>query len=796
VFHLSFNEVSASLRVHLPTGMAKFPQMFHAAGLFADTVRAVALRPSYVRALDLLLRMGRMLENLEYAAISYFSSGAINTVQMTKFQKCGKWIRTGATFSKWTALASLYPLAPFKVPPPIDGAATAAKRADVADLISEYRIAKNDLTECLLLRENSNLESVAERVRGAATRILALLNFVVPQSKNGPAIPAGFAAFADSLPRLFGYRLAPTHLREALSPLDAAVDRAVAEIAEALYAVVTPARLAELAARVSRAAFAPAGRQKFVTAFLAKLSPRLGNAGALSQVFFDCLQSLEDNEVAQVAFLVQTLEDDLQAELAPVLAGEYPAYAAALEGALEGVAYSDIALWFRTALETVVAAFKADDANLNAVRAVEALVADLELRSSIELIARNVKTAASLFKHPQLAALEAQLAQVQAQLPLREEALSRTHTALASLTDLGGAGLIFNPAVRQLLNVFNREFRVQDWPAADLITLCDALTAPLAVQYEPSAVADSLVNARRLMRRIRLTRPSVQASFVTEADRLLTRLEGQLREHFIGKQRQQEGVLVKQQGIVNEFVETFRRLPESNTITFVVKLMRNLSLDITTAKGFDAGGISRSVAQLFEQLSSSKDRAVQFKALLVWMESVATGVLPVDYDRVIGILRDLLARMDETVDEGLFTYGQDDLVAIAVQFSDAIAALNNLRHAVSLVRDVHKLYSVRSGFLNALTTMMRALQAYAEEIQTSPAHAHPLLGIIKSIPIMCTTLADVVEDAFTGVVEKGKVDEASAAVVDFIESCPVSIKETMGALLQGPTKLLADALSG
>jgi hypothetical protein len=152
--------------------------------------------------------------------------------------------------------------------------------------------------------------------------------------------------------------------------------------------------------------------------------------------------------------------------------------------------------------------------------------------------------------------------------------------------------------------------------------------------------------------------------------------------------------------------------------------------------------------------------------------------------------------MERTVDEGLFTYDQDDLVAIAVQFSDAIAALSNLRHEVSLVRDVHRLYSARAGFLNALTTVMRALEAYAEEIQTFPVHAHPLLGIIKTIPVMCYSLADVVEDAFMEIVEKGKVDAASAAVADFIESCPASIRETMGAILQGPTKLLTDTLSG
>jgi hypothetical protein len=797
IFRFAFNDVSGLLRTNLPAAMAKFPQMFCAAELFSQIVYAIALRPAYVRALDLVVKMRPMLENIEYAALSYFSSGSISTMQLTKFQKCQKFIRIGASFSKWTDLTSLCPLVPLKVPPAINPTAKAIKRSDVSDLIADYRVAKNDLVECLVLHEKDNLEIVAERVGTAATRTLELLNLVIPENTVAPRIVTAFSSFTEALPKVFTYKLTPLHLRECLVPLDTVLDQAVEDIAASIYLPAEPARLRALLAQLRKGQWVPAARQALVTDFVTAITPLIKDAPQhLAQLLFDGLQALQDNELTDFEFLVLSFDEPLQPRFASILWNGYIAYVKGLEAAQRTTIYCDVFVWFREAVASIVTALKAENPQPKALEAVEALVEDLDSKTTIELISANVSRACSIFNNAGLTALRSKVQRIASVIPQLDAARDRLLTALAGFTDLHAAALIYNPAVRQIMLIFYAEFRLQDWDPRDFIELTERLAAPLEQQYASLVVSETLIATRRLMRRIRLTRPSAQPSFVTQVDKVLTRLEAQLGEYYKGKARERNSSMAKQRAVVDEFVQTFKRLPESNITQFVVRLIRNLSLDLATDRSFEPSGISRSITALFDDLSVSLDRTVQIRSLLTWLESVAPSVFPVDYDRLLGILRDLVARAAGPADEGLFSFEPTSLVDLAVQLSDALAGLNNLRHAVSLVKDVHKLFPVRAGFLKALTTVIRAFEAYAEEIQTFEGDGHPLRGVITTLPRMCTSLQNLVEEAFSGTVAKSDADAAAATVKEFVESCPPSIRETIDGIMGGPVRMLAETVSG
>jgi hypothetical protein len=106
------------------------------------------------------------------------------------------------------------------------------------------------------------------------------------------------------------------------------------------------------------------------------------------------------------------------------------------------------------------------------------------------------------------------------------------------------------------------------------------------------------------------------------------------------------------------------------------------------------------------------------------------------------MLRDLVRRSEGPADEGLFTVDRVTIVGLGVEFSDALDGLNNPKQVVSLVKKVHQLFAIRACFLKALTTVIRAFEAYAEEIQTFPSHTNPLLGMLKTLPVMCKRLTD------------------------------------------------------
>jgi hypothetical protein len=291
------------------------------------------------------------------------------------------------------------------------------------------------------------------------------------------------------------------------------------------------------------------------------------------------------------------------------------------------------------------------------------------------------------------------------------------------------------------------------------------------------------------MRSIRLTKFSAQPTFVTTADRLLSRAEATLWEIYAGRQRQTEALLAKQRAIVDGFVETLKKLAESDIARFVLRLMRNLGLDLATRKTFDSGTLSQSIAVLFTELSSS-DRSVQIKALIQWVQGLEKELLPVDYDRLLEILQGLIKNL-ELPDEVVFAYDQDALIELAVRLSNALAALSGLRDSLALVKDMHKLFPIRAPVIKAVTTMMRTLEAYAEEIQTFPIQGHPVLGVSTSIPVMCQALDAMVQSSFIMTFKPEQAERAVEAIKDFITSCPKTITETMDNIMQEPLKVIA-----
>jgi hypothetical protein len=786
---LAFNEVSASLKANLPAAMAKMPQLFVAANLFFDTSRALAFLPAYFLAPKIIVKTLSSLKTFDLGAELYFTTGKLNAVHITKFQAFGKRIRLGMGQTLYNDVSSLVPLLPFKAPAPINVKAVATKRTDVSDLICDYRVAKSELVECLIVLERENMEIVSERLSHAVTRIVALLNFVAPTIDVG-LIAEAFGKFSSALPKLYTYRLAAVHLREVLEPLDSCIDDAIDGVSGLLYAPVSPARLNAQFDRVHKKKFVPSGRSAFVNEFCDKIDRILREVKpGEAQALYDSLEKLEDNEINELDFALSTLTEESQQVLVPLLSNNYPKYVKQLEGALDVVDYSDTFIWFKKAVVEIVSSLKTQDSRPEAVEAVQALVRDIDTEGSIAKVAKNIDEAVAKLSISELEKLKAKCDKVQKILPELTKARDRLLQQLNEGQDVENFALAYHAAVRHIAGVFFAEFFVQDWDAAPFVTLCKTLLEPLGTYYSSESVSQTLISARRLMRSIRLTKFSAQPTFVTTADRLLSRLEVTLRDIYAGRQRQTEAVLAKQKEIVGGFVETLKKLGEGNIQTFILRLMRNLELDLATRRTFDSGALSQSVAVLFTELSSS-DRSVQIKALIHWVQGLEKDVLPVDYDRLLEILQGLIKSL-ELPDEAVFAYDQDALIDLAVQLSNALAALSALRDSLALVKDMHKLFPIRAPVIKAVTTVMRTLEAYAEEIQTFPIQVHPVLGVSTSIPVMCQALHAMVQSSFIMTFKPEQAERAVQAIKHFIASCPKTITETMDSVMQEPIKVIA-----
>ena len=795
---LFFSGFSALLRTNLPAAMTRFPQMYYTAVLFYNVLREMAFQPAYFQVPKLMIKMGRTLKALEYGAVSFFSSGKLNAIYMAKFQGFGKRIRRALLITEATDMTSLYPIEEFKKPAALDAKAKASRRTDMADLIADYRVLKNELVECLMLHEKENLEIVAERLGEAAGKIIALTNLVDAENQTGPMIASGFAKFAEELPVIYSYKQSAVHVRASLEKLDSAIDDAVDDTAGRLYEEVTPQRLNDLSESIEKEKWEPSDRAAFIHSFTELLQPMLSQLqdSEEMQVIFDILNLVQDNEIGEVKFLVSTLSEPKSETLLKCIKdSKYCKYVRKIEKEAEKVEYSPCFIWYKAAVKKIAEILKFRNESDDGKEAMSKLANDLNETFSpdkqcLERCAKNIQDARSKLDIPELKALEEQCEHVQETMPKLIQTAESFDSVVLSSKDFNGMALTYKDSIRQIINFFYQEYLIQDWQVQPFVDVCSLALVPLSNGYSSETVADALIGARRLMRKLRLTERTVRASFVTECDKLLTKAEQAFREFYAKTKQAEDAHMRKHKTVVDGIIGTFEKLNDSNIKRFVVRLISNLSLDLSTMNTFDSALMSQKAAELFNDLKASNDRSVQVKALIRWVEGMDTGILPVDYERLLDILRKLLETLDAPEDESMFSCDQDALIELAVKLSSALAQLGAIRNSLALVKDMHKLYSIKDGMLKYITTVMRTFEAYAEEIHVFPMSAHPVMGVIESIPVMCEKLENMIEASFMLTYTKRHAEEAVDSLKAFVASCPKDVHDTMEALIEEPIQLI------
>lgn len=795
---LFYSTFSALLRTNLPAAMTRFPQMYYSAIVFYRVLREMAFQPAYFQVPKLMIKMGRTLKALEYGALSFFSSGKLNAIYMAKFQGFGKRIRKALLVTEATDMTSFYPIESFKAPSPIDIKRKASRRTDMADLIAEYRVLKNELVECLVLHEKENLEVLSERLSGAVNDIISLANLVDPETQVGQTISDGFAKFVAELPVIYSYKLSAFHLRSCLEKLDTGIDEAVDDTAARLYEAVTPQKLNDLSESIEKTKWEPSDRASFIQSFTELLKPMLGQLQDSDemQVVYDILNLVQDNDMGEVKFLVSTLSDQKPEVLLKCLKeSKYFKYVRKIEKESEKVEYSNCFLWYKAAVKKIADYLKFQNESSGAVEAMSKLSDNLDDgftpdQKSLERCAKNISSACEKLDIPELKALAAHCDHVKESMPKLIQTADSFNSVILSSKDFNGISLTYKDSVRQVISFFYNEYLLQDWDIQPFIDLCSLVMKPLSTSYTSESVADALIGARRLMRKLRLTERTVRASFVTDCDKLLTKAEHACRDFYARAQHAHDATMKKHRANVDEIITTFGNLNEGNIKKFVMRLMSNLSLDISTMDTFDSSRITQKAAELFNELKASNDRSVQVKALIRWIEGMDKDILPVDYEKLLDILRKLLETLEAPEEESMFSCDQDVLIELAVQLSSALAQLGAIRNSLALVKDMHKLYSIKDGMLRYITTVMRTFEAYAEEIHTFSVTSHPVTGVIRSIPVMCEKLENMIEASFMLTYTKRHAEEAVDSMKAFVESCPKDVQETMEKLIQEPIQLI------
>ena len=233
---------------------------------------------------------------------------------------------------------------------------------------------------------------------------------------------------------------------------------------------------------------------------------------------------------------------------------------------------------------------------------------------------------------------------------------------------------------------------------------------------------------------IRLIKPTAHPNFVSRCDHMLTEAEESLRDFFNGNEKARIALIEKQREIVKAVEQEFSQLPDSNLRIFMSHLIHNVYLDLDNGKQFNATKFAREIRPIEKEFNLNKIRLNQIHAVLNWVQKIDRDALPIDNDHLISILRKLLETLTNVTDDRLFEYDQDVLMDMAIRLSEALGKLSDVKYSLFLVKDMHDLYSIRETLITFVETIVRMLEAYAEEIPSFPIEKHPILGILETTP--------------------------------------------------------------
>ena len=791
ISQLAFNYVSLSINNDLWNAMSGIPQMYIAAQLFLEALRQIMLLPTYFTVPPIYLAHKKNLETIREGAKTLFETGNVNNVFITDVMLFNTLLKKVRPICVSTDLSELYPLENIDIPTKLLDNLKVDRREDMAEMIGEYRVLKNELAECILLHEKDNVKIVVERIQQCVSKISALENYIHPGNELTEKIENGYSQFVSQLPYVYTYRLHPLILREILDKLDVPIDQCIDDVAAKLYEHIDPEGLNDLSVKIEGNNYEPSERKDFIQSFSETLKPLLGQVQDEYelQLLYEILMLIQDNRLSEVKYIVKTLSEEKKSSLLECISGSpYTKYVRSLEKCAELVNFdNDLPVWYKSNVCKIVDSLKLENTNETALNAVKKLT-DVNAHNDVH---KCIDDALEEYKTPELEALHNLSEQIKNNKHQLEESYQDFQNRINGLKDYKGCTLLYKDCSRRIIDLFYHEFLLQDWEPSLFASLCHSLILPANQQFSPEAVAKALITARRKLRSIRLMKQSVHSKFVTECDNTLSNSENQLREFFNNAQKSQTALQEKQKEIIKGVEKEFAALPESNLRIFLSHLIHNVFLDIETQDiPINANQFANEIRTIRGSFSLDKLRANQVNSVIAWLQTINRDILPIDYDKLIVILKKLLETLATISDDQLFEYDQDVLMDIAIKLSDVLGKLSALRYSVILIKDMHKLYSIKDALMLFISTVIRTFEAYAEEIHTFPIKKHPIISLIETAPKMCEKLETLIEASFMLQSIKRHCEEAIESINEFYESCPDDVKESMQAAIQVPIKAI------
>lgn len=698
-------------------------------------------------------------------------------------------------------LTALTPLVKFPLPQSINPKAVAECRTDMATIMGDYRISKNDFIESVVRKDEQITMSTLSRIQKSAQEAVELINYIDPENTYAENVATSYDKFINNVARIWTYKLTAIHIRDELEALDNVIDMIVDDVANKMYEPATYEKLDKALQDFEKLTFAPAERADFVAKFVKIIdanAKKVQKDGELIEILYEMLMLLRDNKLFELKETSETL-DDMAAEFVKTIEqSQYAKMVADCEEAVDHIKYIDtVFVWYLNDLDLLLKQIKAGDYQKEAANGVQILVRNIDTSftpdiAGLETIINNVRECSAIINYPVLIRLLEKCTNAQQNLSNIIKAYGLLTESVLKNTAFSGNSLIYKDAVLQIATNIFKEFRLQGWPSEEFDQICFTITDPLSSDYSSHAMSKSLLNIRRFLRTIRMHKPQAHPRYVAETEHILNELEKTLLEAFNVQQNKANSRAQQTINTVKGYMNTLLKAPNGQIKTFVVRLINNLSMDISSFRNFEADQLSRGIMKLYDGLRRSTSKAEHINALIHWLENIDSGILPVDVEELLEILKHISSKLRRS-EESLFDITDSQMINIAVGLSDALAHIAKIRISLNLIKAHHKLYPIRDTLHCFFVQTMRALEAYADETHTFHIDNHPVIKIIETIPVMCNKFELLIESGFLLSIAMSRyATESIAATKAFVESCPDDLKPILEKEAEEPIRLLEE----
>ncbi|EAY20913.1 hypothetical protein TVAG_437390 [Trichomonas vaginalis G3] len=698
-------------------------------------------------------------------------------------------------------LSPLTPLVKFPITQQINSKAVADCRTDMASIMGDYRISKNDFIEAVSRKDEQLTLSTLARIHKSAQEAAELINYIEPDNKLSEDVQKSFDRFINNVSRIWTYRLTALHIRDELENLDNSIDKIVDEVATKMYEPATQEKLQKTIKDFDNIKLNPTERDEFakkIVSSIKKLADKTQKDDEIIEILYEMLMLLKDNKLYELRETAMTLDDAADEFTKIFEQSKYATMVASCEESVDRIKFIDtIFVWFLNDLELLVKQIKSDAYNKNAGDGLEILVRNIDSSfvpdiTNLEIINQNVSEASTILSYPVMLKLT-EKCQIAAQnlTTISKSYNTLTETILKN-TAFSGNSLIYKDAVLQIITNIYKEFTIQGWSSDEFDSICQTISDPLLSDYSSDKMSKSLLRIRRFLRTIRMHKPNAHPRYVAETEHILNELERTLLESF---NQQQNKINVKVNNtvqIIKNYSSTLVKAPNGQIKNFVVRLINNLSMDVSTFRTFEADTLQRGINKLYDSLRKSTSKADHINALIHWLESIERGILPVDVDELLEILKQISSKLKRS-EESLFDITDSQMINIAIGLSDALAMLAKIRISLNLIKSHHKLAPIRDQLHAFIVQIMRSLEAYADEIHTFHIESHPVLGIIETAPVMCEKIELLIESGFTLAASVSRhASESIEAIKVFVDKCPEDFRPIIEKESLEPIRLLEE----